>query len=106
MLKLQVSKLSPTIKGFVAITDAGTDGKNFWEEVQIIDTANRFVLCVNSHDKLKADRDELLEACKAAHHILNGLNYEAEISNDKRGCCCDHIVVTLSQAISNAESEV
>ncbi len=71
--------------------------------------AERIGLCVNSHDKLKADRDVLLDVLRA---LLNSTVYadaEGLILISQGGMDDDEhraIVVRATKAISNAESEV
>ena len=52
---LQVSAKKANTNGFSVITDAKTDGLDFYEEVQTLDRANEIVKCWNAHDRLRAD---------------------------------------------------
>lgn len=81
--------------GFWAITNKeGNQGEDFYEEVQTLERATKFVNCWNHHD-------ELLDACKAAEELLDYI--QQKYSGSPTFSTAARLI---KSAILSAESEV
>ncbi len=89
--------------GNYAVTNKdGVQGKVFYEEIQTLERANRFVRCWNCHD-------ELLEACEGFvagwTHYLDCIDFGKSYLDAEAIQFMNEIPGQIAQAIAAAESE-